>query len=250
MPVKFIEKRAEEALIVRFMLDRKLFGLSYCELQPDYFDEMSPKGGVFISALVRTSDIISSAQRPGDVDILIVPYEDDELVLDRVLVIEVKAIRAKFSRSGKSPNEFGFSQASSLLSLGFPYVAVAHLIVSDISPKDQWREMFSAQVLDGKGAVKLLGPTKIDPLPEILTDRAFGRLVNNCQLPHVGLLSAYLFSPMFGNITPGSHMIHFPSGRPAHFNPNFNIGTLDAVAAYFENYTSDFLDNARYDPPA
>jgi len=248
MPTRLVERKAEEVLILRFILDRKLFGLAYCELQPEYFDAMPQDSGVFVAPLVRTSDLISFAQKPGDIDLLVLPYEKNELVLDRILAIEVKAIRAKFLRPGKSPNEFGFSQASSLLDLGFPYVAVAHLIISDISPEAHWNEMYSAEVLNREGSIRLLGPTKVDPLPDILTDRSFGRLKNNCRVPGMGLLSAYLFSPLFENIEPGRHMIHFPSGSPAQFNSRVDIRTLNAVASYFENNASTFLDNPRYDP--
>lgn len=247
MPMRFAETKAEELIIVSLMGDRKLFGLAYCELQPDYFDDMPLGSGVFVAPLVRTSDIIFSARKPGDIDLLIIPYEGDELVLDRVLAIEVKAVRAKFSRPGKSPNEFGFSQASSLLDLGFPYVAVAHLIISDISPEEHWREMYYAEVLDREGNVKPLGPVMVDPLPDILTDRSFGRLRSNCPLPSIGLLSAYLFSPIFKNIEPGKHAIHFPTGSAARLNPRFEIKTLDSVASYFESNVSSFLDNPRYD---
>lgn len=247
MPVRLANRKAEEVLIVSFMADRKLFGLAYHELQPNYFDTMPHDSGVFVSPLVRTSDIVGFAKRPGDIDLLIIPYENNDLVLDRILAVEVKAVRAKFSQPGKSPNEFGFSQASALLDLGFPYVAVAHLIISDISPQDRWCERLTAEVLDREGNVKLLGATKIDPLPEFLTDRCFGRLQHNCRLSDIGLLSAYLFSPLFKNIEPGQRMIHFPSGRAAQFNPRFNIRTIDAVASYFRNNASAFLDNPRYD---
>jgi len=250
MPMRLAKAKAkaEELMIVSLMGDRKLFGLAYYELQPDYFDIMPRGSGVFVAPLVRTSDIILSARKPGDIDLLVIPYEKNELVLDRVLAIEVKAIRATFSRQGKSPNEFGFSQASSLLDLGFPYVAVAHLIVSDISPEDHWREMYHAEVLDREGNVKPLGPVMVDPLPDILTDRSFGRLRSNCPLPTIGLLSAYLFSPLFENIEHDKHQIHFPTGSAACFNPRFEVKTLEAVASYFDENASCFLDNPRYDP--
>jgi len=248
MPRRLADRFAEEVLIVSFMADRKLFGLAYRGLQPDYFDVMPRDSGVFVSPLVRTSDIIASAKKPGDIYLLVIPYEDNELVLDRILAIEVKAVRAKFSRPGKSPNEFGFSQAAALSDLGFPYVAVAHLIISDVSPKDKWCERLSAEVLDYEGNVKLLGPTKIDPLPEHLTDRCFGRLQHHCRLSDVGLLSAYLFSPLFNNVEPGQHMIHFPSGRAAQFNRRFDLETLNAIGDYFDDNASKFLDNPRCDP--
>lgn len=248
MPLRLVERRAEEVLIVSFMADRKLFGLAYLQVQPDHFDSMPIDSGVFVCPLVRTSDIFPLARRPGDIDLLIIPYENNELVLERVLAVEVKAVRAKFSRPSKSPNEFGFSQASSLLDLGFPYVAVAHLIISDTSPQERWCEMMTARVLDREGNVEELGCEKIDPLPGILTDRTFGRLQKNCPTNNIGLISAYVFSSLLGNIEPAKHMIHFPSGRRAQFNPHSSIKTVEAVASYFDDNPSLFLDTPRFDP--
>jgi hypothetical protein len=188
MPSSFAEKGAEEALIVSFICDRKLFGLAYWEVQPDYADRMPRGSGVFIAPLVRTKAILQHAEKPGDIDLLVIPYEGDELVLERVLVIEAKAVRARFARQGKSPNEFGFSQALSLLDLGFPYVAVAHLIISDLSPEESWREMMAAEVLDREGNVGNIGLVKVDPMPDNLTARGTGResllfKVNSRNLP-------------------------------------------------------------------
>lgn len=241
------QKGAEDVLVMSFMCDRKLFGLAYWEVQPDYFDQMSTNSGVFIAPLVQTKDILTGADRPGDIDLLVIPYEDDELVLERVLVIEAKVVRARYVRQDKSPNEFGFSQALSLLELGFPYVAVAHLIVSDLSPQEEWREMMAAEVLDREGNVKDLGKVKIDPMPGSLTDRAFGRLQKNCRVSEVGLISAYVFSPIFGNCDPKRRMVHYPSGRAAILNSRTRAETLDRVGSYFEERFADFLDSPRYD---
>jgi hypothetical protein len=248
IPSSLARRGAEEALIISFICDRKLFGLAYRKVQPDYADRMPLGSGVFIAPLVRTRDILQRAERPGDIDLLVIPYERDELILERVLVIETKAVRARFSRQGKSPNEFGFSQALSLLDLGFPYVVVAHLIISDLSPEEYWQEMLAAEVLDREGNVRSIEPVRIDPMPDALTDRTFGRLQKNCKVSDIGLISAYIFSPIFGNCDPKQHMLHFPSGQAARLNPETRIKTLDAVAMYFHERYSEFLDTPRHDP--
>jgi hypothetical protein len=248
VPSSSAHKGAEEVLVISFMCNRKLFGLAYWKVQPDYFDQMPMNSGVFIAPLVRTRDILTHAERPGDIDLLVLPYEDDELVLERVLAIEAKAVRARYLRQDKSPNEFGFSQALSLLELGFPYVAVAHLIVSDVSPEEEWHEMMVAEVLDREGNAKDIGKVRIDPMPENLTDRTFGRLQKNCKVSDVGLISAYIFSPVFGNCDSKRQMVHYPSGRAANLNPQTRIETLEKVAAYFHERCGDFLDTPRYDP--
>jgi hypothetical protein len=135
IPESMMEKDDEKALCLRFICNRRLFGAGYRALLPDYFDSMTLQSGVLIRGFVPTAKLFSEVSFPGDIDLLIIPFEADELVLSMTLAIELKAVRAKFKRQGKSPNQYGFSQASALLDCGLAYVAVAHLIVSDNTPR-------------------------------------------------------------------------------------------------------------------
>jgi hypothetical protein len=249
LPRSAVQNRSEESLIISFVSDRHLFGHAYAEVQPSFFSAMPQDSGVFICPLVRTRDIVAQATRPGDIDLLVIPYEGDQLILDHVLAVEAKAVRARFTRQGTSPNEFGFSQAVGLLALGLPYVAVAHLIVSDVSPQDHWQEMMKARV-GLHDELELIGPETLDPMPKNLTDRVYGRLLRASTLPAIGLISAYVWSISFGNENPKEQMIIIPNGRAAYLNPQTSIATLDAVAAFYEENYKLFLDNPRHDPPS
>jgi len=125
LPKTWIERRNELAVSIAFVGNRALFGQTYAQLQPDFFWSMTRSGGVFIALCVPTSELSETARRPGDIDILVVPYEEDQLVLDRVLAMEVKIIRASYARQGRSPNDFGFSQADGLREMGFPIPALS-----------------------------------------------------------------------------------------------------------------------------
>lgn len=84
-----------------------------------------------------------------------------------------KALRR---HQGKSPGSYGVSQARGLLGCGFPYVAVAHLIVSDSSPKESWREVAITRLLDESGRCEPLRNVKAGMMPADLIRRSFGRL--------------------------------------------------------------------------
>jgi hypothetical protein len=244
-----VQNKSEEALIVSFVSDRELFGRAYREIQPDYFREMPRDSGVFIGPLVRTCDIVPHATRPGDIDLLVIPYERNTLILERVLAIEVKAVRATFARQGRSPNEFGFSQGLGLLELGFPYVAVAHLIISDVSPQQYWRDMSIARVINLNDEVEFVGMELTDQMPGNLTARTYGRLIRSCSTSDIGLISAYVWSDLLGSMHDEHHVIVLPRGRQATLNPRTSIRTLDAVAAYYDANAMGFLDNPRHGPP-
>lgn len=249
LPRRMIEANAEEAIAVSFVTHRRLFGYSYSLLLPRYFHEMPERSGVFILLFSQTKAFAPGAVRPGDVDLLAVPYEGDELVLDQTLAVELKVVRASYGRQGKSPNEFGFSQASALWDLGFPYVAVGHLIVSDQSPSDAWQETMTFEVIDAEGNVRERQSQIVDRLPWMLTDRNYGRLAKACPREEFGLLSAFVRHSDIALAAKSKAHLWYPAGRPASRNPGHSPAVLENVATLFDAHPERWFDNPRYDPP-
>lgn len=250
LPQTTVWKREEIALTIAFMAHRRLFGLAYSGIQPDYFYNMPQDSGIYLYPIIQTSELAPGALQPGDIDLLVIPYERDELILHRTVAFEIKAIRARYENQGKSPNEFGISQARGLLSLGFPYVAVAHLIVSDSSPEDAWREVKIGKILNRQGLVEMLPSKPVDLMPMDLTQRAFGRLSKaGLQAPEVGLISAYLGSSHLDLIGEGiDYSTWHPACRRASPNSTPSKRLLETVAALFEQRAAQFLDTPRFDP--
>lgn len=238
IPKNLLEKHNEKVLGIQLVANRKLFGLCYQQLLTEYFDSMPRNSGVMIRGFVPMQNIIEGFHFPGDIDLLVIPYEEETLVLSKTLVIELKVVRATFAKQGKSPNQFGFSQAKALLDIGFPYVAVAHLIVSEPSPPESWREVIMAYVINSEtGELGDLRYIKIDMLPADLINRCFGRLEANCRYSDIGLLAVYI----------ANKGIWLPTGRQAKLNPRVNQKIMDAVWEYYCINAYSFFDTRRYD---
>lgn len=244
-----IERADELAVTLSLILRRQLFGRLYARLQPDYFYDMPNPSGVLIDVSVQTDDLVYGSHQVGDIDILAIPYEGDQLILSRVLAIEVKTLRASFRKQGRSPNEFGRRQASALLDLGFPYVAIAHLIVSDHSPREAWRGISAYKVLDQFGNLGEPIETQADLMPIDLMTRAYGRLEMHTKDIPVGLCCCYV--GQYDNYVPFTSIADstwLPRGRLSPRNLKTRLELLDGVYAYFCRKYSDFLDNPRFDP--
>lgn len=250
LPPKWIRDQHEIALTLAWICHRKLWGQTYAALQPDFFWNMPQDGGVLLRPVATTSRIVAGAVRPGDIDLLVIPYQGRELILERTLAIEIKAIRASFARQGKSPNDFGYSQAEGLSALGFPYVALVHLIVSDGSPEHAWRMMGRAEIMDGTtGRVRMLPDAPHDMLPGDLMDRAFGRLVANSRNTHHGLGAVYLenWSKELGRFDMNGFW--FPNCRRAEPNGTVSYELLKNVGDYYLRNARSFLATPSHDPP-
>jgi hypothetical protein len=248
LPRSLVSRRDETVLTVSFFLNRNLFGAVYSGLQPDYFWRMPEKSGVFILAHVPTHLLSSTVAKPGDIDLLVLPYEGEEIVLERAMAIEIKAVRATFLRQGKKSGSSGFSQATGLKLMGFPYTAVLHLIVSDDSPEHAWRPMGIARILDEEGNVKILPDQNIDWLPFDLMDRVFGRLKAACPDDTFGFASAYLGSSDDELSNIRNNGVWMPSCKAATYNPNLRKDFLLRLGSFFDRYPFHFFDTPRFDP--
>lgn len=249
LPRSYLREKHEVLLITALITNRYLFGLVYAGMVPNYFFRMPEKSGVFVAVNVHTELLSTRVTKPGDIDLLIIPYEGDFLVLDQIVAIEVKAIRARFVNQGKSPNSLGMSQADGLIKIGFPYVGVAHLIVSDESPEELWRPMGVFRVLDEYGRCEPLPDLDVDWMPVDLMARAIGKMEAACENKSVGLAAVYL----------GSKDEHFAGGRgndgawhpdvrKAVYNEQFDRELVLRVASLLEAKPQAFMDIPRFDP--
>lgn len=232
MPKNVAAKHDERCVTYAWLGNRPLFGEVYRGLLPTFFQNMPMDSGVMIGTFIPSEKVLPGLRFPGDIDVLVIPYEGDQLVLSHTLAIEVKIIRARFLQQQKSPNQYGFSQAKGLLAAGFPYVAVGHLIVSDQSPKEAWRELQMTKILDAdSGQCALLESVRHDMLPADLMHRSHGRLIRNCPDPLLGHFSAY----------PLARDTWFPKTMDVSRNPLTNSALLDGIYGFYEENHQNFL---------
>ncbi len=236
LPQRLVEKNDEVALVARLVCDRRLFGECYRGLLPAHFNDMGAKSGVMVAGSVPSAEVLKDMTFPGDIDLLVIPYDDDQLIPSEALAIEIKVVRASFRKQGKSPNEFGFSQAKSLLKNGFPYVAVGHLVVSDDGPIDSWRRVLVTEVLDGAGRVNSPRDVLTDMLPGDLLSRSFGRLEKASDSSLLGLFTAYMTD----------RGMWYPLSRAAAKNAEVTTDTCHAIANCFQRNYRKFVDIPKY----
>jgi hypothetical protein len=234
-----VDARSEDVFVSRLMADRVLFGRWYSMLLPDLFQSLSHTGGVMIRCLVPTGELVPDVVYPGDIDMLVIPYDAGELLLHETLAIEVKVVRASFANQAKSPNKFGISQAPPLLEHGFPHAAVLHVITSDQTPPHFWKETHVTQIIDGTaGTVEPVRAFYTDMMPADLIDRTYGKLKTRCENDLLGLVSCYI----------GGNGIWEPRVRQAGSNPDTSRKTLEAILHLYESTPGAFFDTPRYDP--
>lgn len=69
--------------------------------------------------------------KPGEIDILLLPFDDEQVYYDKATAIEVKVAKPHIDNLHKGANSDGFSQVMGLVKAGFPYVGLVHVVLSN-----------------------------------------------------------------------------------------------------------------------
>ena len=70
-------------------------------------------------------------QKPGDIDILVIPYKEDAIFFERAAAYEVKVVRPTRANMKKRPNSFGVNQITGYVQDGFPFVSALHICMTE-----------------------------------------------------------------------------------------------------------------------
>jgi hypothetical protein len=237
------------AIITDILANQRRLGFLFVGLLGDRFVYMPKPSGMLFAVNVPTALITTKIRVPGDIDILIVPYHGADLILDQVTAIEVKVIRAKHAAAGRSPNRLGFSQAHGLLDAGFPYAALLHVMVSDVSPSAEWVKLKGFRVVNSEtGEVVEDEDVFSDPLPSILMDRGIGRLNAGRSKPELGIGCIYTEAHQSKPETQMNTGFYLPEAEEASLNPLASERIAERCGRLVEKYPDRFVNLARWDP--
>lgn len=232
---KHKEKWDEELVVARILADMRIVGRWLNTLMPNLYLESGLYSGVMVSMSVPSEELIPGMSFLGDVDILVIPYCGDDLILSKTVVVEIKVIRGEKRRPGKSPNRFGYSQAQALIDEGFPYVAVGHVVVTDDSSEKPNRDMLAANVGENE-TISSHAPVAVDMFENDFALRALGRLSKNCPNDQIGYFA----------MNYDGRRLFEPLGRSCGYNRNCTKRLLDRIMYFYEKNYRVFCEVPRY----
>lgn len=232
---KITGKWDEEYVVARIIANMNIVGRWLSCIMPNLYFESGLRSGLMVTMSAPSQSIDPTMSFPGDVDILAIPYDENDLVLSETIAIEIKVLRGDGQRPGKSPNKFGYSQAASLLNHGFLHVAVGHVIVTDDPLNNPNRSMFVASVGKG-GFITSCETVKLDMFENDLAKRDFGRLACNRSNEQIG----YFVMNYDGE------RIFEPMGHSCIRNQKYCERLADCVYRYYKENYELFFEIPRY----
>lgn len=217
-------------------------------------DYRSYTGFLIAQCIDRKELKLPEDRKPGDIDILAIPYKEDEILYERAAAYEVKVVRPTRSNMKRRPNSFGTKQIIGYIDDGFPFVSAVHIAMTEPLLEQELHQI--PLILQGIGdgnppadappleAYEMMGA---DWFPYYAEDNHRRRMVSSGIPKYVGL-----HIESWNEDSNGSLII--PQGRENHgfdgcfWNPKRKRETVDLIATHHQAHPGRYL-NVKFDPP-
>lgn len=213
---------------------------------PVRFDGIEEYEGFYLATNVLRKEVgLTRSGRPGDYDIMFIPYKGAHLFYDRTAVYEVKIVRPNFKQPNKSSNSLGETQIYGLLEDGFPLVGLLHIVIAEPLSLEQTSTIRVSKVpanidrtLDNPPVPPLeeiFEEEPLDWLPWYSVDKQMARLITAGFPKYVGLDAFSISKNPDGthNVTTSQEWRGYRSG---YFNPNRSKELMECLKKHFEQY--------------
>lgn len=192
--------------------------------------------GVYFSKMVQRNELkLERTGKPGDFDILLIPYEGKDILFERTGVIEVKVVRPTIKNPSRNANSFGITQINGLIEDGFPLIGLIHICVPEPTPKNDCSQIkYLSDKARNSEDYELV---KYDWFPHSAVKNQKRRLISFNLPTFVNLYSSSLSFRENGSCELG-HDLEIDIGEKGDFNPETKAEAIKKIKEHFDNYSA------------
>jgi len=246
------ELTEEEVIDILINSDKKHFPLKcfsnvlYAPMRIN--DDLIDYKGFYVAKMVFREDLgFNDKKKPGDFDVIIIPFSESNIYFDRTVASEVKVVRPTRKKPTKNANSLGVNQLLGLIEDGFPFVSLIHITMPEALKEHEMQTLkFANRVLDmdnPKNNIGLLDDTRdvlFDWLGMYSSAKQMQRLLKFDIPKYAGLYctelsffdnGSYVLSDIYGEYN------HFNHG---YFNPKVKPETINNIKQHFKENPSSY----------
>src|SRR5688572_19878829 len=141
--MKFPQKhhvKVDEEIVIKLLIEntdtygkpdlRVFYNVIYEPIDHSEFKRVY-KGFHIAQNIYRSEMGFSDDSKPGDFDVIIIPFSEDKILFERTAAFEVKVIRPTKANPRRNANSFGTEQTLGLVNDGFPLVGLLHICMTE-----------------------------------------------------------------------------------------------------------------------
>jgi hypothetical protein len=247
----FIKKRFEEKDVIDILISQCEKGANYVDvgefgfvLYPQISDEYYLYKGVHIAKCIPIKELgLDRLGQPGDIDILIIPFSENETFYERTAAIEIKVVRPTLIDMSKDANSQGTKQVKGLVMDGFPVVGLMHVCTPEPLPNElKLKTKFYSQK-DKFDLNEYLNTTEFhewDTFPGDACDNQMRRLITSDLPKYVGLNTIGINVDQEDNLIFTTSTI-YDNFKDAYFNPNVKDTMIKSIESHFVSNPNSYL---------
>lgn len=244
---------SEKELVKRLSISRKDGRLDFGFFSNLIYDPVgSDEFGKYVGFNLKFETLrqklgFAKGEKPGDFDILLIPYSESNVYFDRTCAIEVKVVRPRRNNPKKAPNSYGITQTEGLVKDGFPLVGLIHICMTEpLKEKEKASVKYDPIPFDMdhpeknghfmENAIDI----KYDHFSQYSAVIQMKRLLSRDIPKYIGLNTVGVNIEKDGRIITW-HNYDFNNGYCAgYFNPHQKVDTVKRIEAFFKNNEAKF----------
>lgn len=208
-------------------------------LFPDDFGKEKPYTGYYVKEnILRTHLNFDKGSKPGDFDVIIIPFRGELVFFNRAAVYEIKVVRPTRAKPSKNANSLGLTQLNGLISDGFPFVGLIHICMPEpLTDEEKLKILMHEKVFNDYSNYK--NNRSIDQFGNYSCDKQMQRLLN-LSIPKFAGIAAYSLELYERGLYIGSCSQSYLDYQKGYFNPERKQETIDNLIEYFYSNQSSF----------
>ncbi|MPR36314.1 hypothetical protein [Salmonirosea aquatica] len=234
----YIEKRLEESQVIDLIIEKS--NCTYGNL--DFFWEVTnvPRTNelnfdkyYIAKEILRTELGFEKDQKPGDIDILIVPSSKGRIFFEYSSAYELKVVRPTNDNIRRNSNSLGSTQTLGLVNDGFPLIGLIQVCMNQpINP-------IHLQYLPNLENINEI--FTFDPFPLFSVETQYQRILKTDLPKYVGINIFGLCFDINGNIIT-QNSTKFDSFKHGYCNPYCKNDTIERIKIHFEKFKGKYIE--------
>ncbi len=234
----YIEKRLEESQVIDLIIEKAK--CTYGNL--DYFwgvtnvpriDGLNFDKYYITKEILRTELGFEKDQKPGDIDILIIPSNKGKMYFEYSSAFELKVVRPTNKNFRKNSTSLGSTQTLGLIRDGFPLVGLIQVCMNE--PIDPIHLQY-LPILNNVNEI-----FTFDPFPVYSIETQYQRVLKTELPKYVGINIFGLCFDKVGNIITQDSP-KFENFKHGYFNPHCEVSTIEKIKSHFNNFKEKYTE--------
>ncbi|TLP81841.1 hypothetical protein [Maribacter sp. ACAM166] len=204
--------------------------------------------GFFVAEnILRTELGFDNRSKPGDFDIVIIPFSKKVIHFNKTCAIEVKIVRPTRMKPSKNANSLGVSQTLGLIHDGFPFVGLLHVCMTEPLKENEKKRI---KYIGGIGGEEAENDILIHEAPEHLMDdfsrwssiKQMKRLLATDLPKYVGICTVGVNVTEKNSFSLAFDMSLNSPYTCGYFNPRRLEETQNKIKLFFNEYRHRFRE--------